>query len=79
MKITTSDSYSKKHKCSIQDCERRYCSEHRLLWRECDTAIMTSDGAGEKLWELRGCPACEWEEKEKKYIRERENANLKEK
>lgn len=72
-RITYSDQYFHKFDgCDLRDCERHYCNEHRLLWRDCDTAREDYDGAGQSLWELLGCPACEWESKERRYQEERE-------
>lgn len=49
------------------DCRKRYCQEHRLLWRDCDTAKTTKEGdrdtAGglHEIVELGECPTCERE------------------
>ncbi len=49
--------------CTVEDCQRRYCAEHRLLWRECETAKRTSQGdrdvASNPIYELGDCPQCE--------------------
>ena len=59
MKITVSDRYYHDADCDVADCECRYCKEHRMLWRDCDTAEETYDGAGQSWWELRDCPECQ--------------------
>lgn len=77
MRITTSDRYyhssyddAHPYDCHVEDCQRRYCNEHRLLWRDCDTAREDYDGSGRTWWELRDCPACEWESNQRRIERE---------
>lgn len=69
MRITTSDNYNDGASCPLADCDRHYCSEHRLLYRCCDTAVQGTIGdrdviGGVRLiWESQGeCPSCvqEW-------------------
>lgn len=45
--------------CSVYGCNRNYCASHRLLWRDCDTAKLTMQGSGEKVFEIGDCPKCE--------------------
>lgn len=84
MRITTSDGYYHPkirgfHECPLlgDDCDRHYCSEHRLLWRDCDTAKPWTQGDRDVIggtrtvYENGDCPACEWEENEKRYERQR--------
>lgn len=67
MRITTSDNYY--HHvidCDQDNCERRYCSKHRLLWRFCDTAKRGVDdyflhGEPHYVYEWGNCPSCEYE------------------
>lgn len=66
MNITTSTNYFHSWPCSLDDCERHFCSEHRLLWRDHDTAISVRDGAGQVWWELSDCPMCVESERAKK-------------
>jgi len=73
MKITVSDRYYHDADCDVADCECRYCKEHRMLWRDCDTAEETYDGAGQSWWELRDCPECQRDyhaRQTKRFIRE---------
>lgn len=58
MRRTTSDNYFHESECNVGDCQRHYCSEHAHLWRDCDTAIVTKDGAGHVWYEMRECPQC---------------------
>lgn len=83
MKITTSDNYFHGYDCGIRDCERHYCNEHRVLWRDCDTAVAGHEGSGRPVWDLQDCPECvrdyrrkqaaklmkEWEQKQKEAYR----------
>lgn len=49
--------------CVVDDCQRRYCLEHRTLWRECETAKRTQQGDRDVscgyVFELGDCPQCE--------------------
>jgi len=45
--------------CFLDVCERHYCRQHKLLWRECETALQTMDGAGRTMYEVRDCPDCQ--------------------
>ena len=65
MKITASENYYHDYGCELKDCERLYCRVHRKLWRDCDTAIGTRDGAGGHWWDLQDCPDCMAEESRK--------------
>lgn len=60
MRITCSDLYMAHDiiECDLTDCQRQYCQECRVLWRECETAIKTEDGAGQYWYELNDCPSC---------------------
>lgn len=70
MRIKISDNYFHgEGNCDVARCARHYCEEHRLLWRDCDSAKLTSDGSGRHWFELGDCPACEWEAKEAEYQR----------
>lgn len=51
-------------------CDRNYCSEHRLLWRDHDSAWLTTDGAGQQWWETQDCPKCFADERRKRYERQ---------
>lgn len=73
MRITTSDNFKHGWNCRVSGCERHYCSEHRMLWRDCDTAIVDFDGSGRLWWGLRDCPVCEIEERQKKISRREAN------
>ena len=44
--------------CDVRECTRHYCPIHRLLWKDCDTAVRTHDGAGQVWYEVRDCPEC---------------------
>lgn len=74
MKITKSEGYHGRDDCPIlEDCRRRYCDEHRLLYNECETAIKGWEGDREvfggarQIWESDGeCPYCKKREKDKK-------------
>lgn len=65
MRISTSDGYYHGFQCDIGDCERRYCNEHRLLWRDCDTAKTATEGdfdvigGTREVYEMGECPECE--------------------
>lgn len=54
--------------CPLDECGKRYCEPHRLLWVDCDTAELTYDGAGCLLHELKDCPICVQEEKRERYL-----------
>lgn len=82
MRITQSSGYHSKSDCSVlSDCERRYCSEHRLLWNDCETGKMGYEGDGDvinglhTIMELGDCPQCEQLEKRKKIRRQMERNN----
>ena len=68
MRIKTSENYFHGF-CGFTECQRNYCRIHRMLYRDCETAVKTSDGAGATLYELRECPECVAEEQEAKYDR----------
>ena len=59
MRIQTSEYYHGKTECTLVDCERHYCKEHRLLWADCDTAKTDFEGSGERVVTLGICPRCE--------------------
>ena len=59
MRISTSQNYHHGDSCNVGDCQRRYCTDHRLLWNDCDTAKKDWDGRGRKVWMLGECPDCE--------------------
>lgn len=67
MRITASENYFHERECFMDDCDRRYCSEHRLLWKDCDTAISVRDGAGQVWWELSDCPECVKDARTKRF------------
>lgn len=60
MRIETSANYFDHHDCPLAECDKHYCEAHRLLWRDCDTAIKTWGGG--VIYELDDCPRCraEW-------------------
>lgn len=64
MRITTTKHYFHEV-CLLETCERRYCPEHRLLYRDCDTSMLSWDGDADLIDGLRGvvelgdCPMCE--------------------
>lgn len=60
MRITTSDQYAYgyTHDCQIRDCERHYCSVHRTLWQDCDTAELDHEGSGRPIIVLKEAPCC---------------------
>lgn len=75
MRITTSDNYYHGWECALDDCQRQYCSEHRLLWRECETMRKGMDdtysnGRPHYVFELGDCPVCEAHEQTKRFKRE---------
>ena len=75
MRITsTCTYYFHEYYCQMEGCERRYCSEHRLLYRECDTAHMTHDALGATWYETRECPGCMDQERIKKWNAKLSNA-----
>lgn len=63
MKITTSDFYDHKE-CGYDECERRYCHAHRLLWRSCETLIEDVEGDSDVIGGIHtiyfegDCPKC---------------------
>lgn len=85
MRITISHGYHRKQfhrnwrgqlvqSCPLEDCNRRYCSMHRLLWSECETATETLDGDRDVIGGTRmilevsdECPACRRETANKQY------------
>lgn len=74
MRITTSDGYRHGFECPLSDCERHYCSEHRLLYRDCDTAYRDGmddadvPGGFIAFWSSEGeCPNCVQEAKIKRF------------
>lgn len=74
MRITTSENYRHGHECSLRDCDRHYCAEHRLLWRDCDTAVKGYDadyvdGAPHFIYEMGECPFCEAEARKTAHYR----------
>ena len=50
------------------ECDRVYCNSHRLLWRTCETAISTQDGAGQHWYETHDCPKCVREDEQRRHI-----------
>lgn len=61
VRISATDSFifHKRWDCRLaDDCKRRYCHWHRLLWTDCETAARTQEGSGRKVLELRDCPEC---------------------
>lgn len=71
LRITASDNY-RHDDCALDGCHRLYCPEHRLLWRECETAQMTKDGSGRTWFELGDCPSCEADARRKRLERLKE-------
>lgn len=76
MRIITSENYWHEWDCPFGDCERRYCSEHRLLYRDCDTARKGLVGDFDivrgvcAVWESDGeCPVCVKEDRAKRLAR----------
>jgi hypothetical protein len=74
MRITTTENYYHDFlECNIRDCERHYCSEHRLLWRDCDTAKKGYEGDRDvtnglhEITEMGDCPLCEKAERTKRF------------
>lgn len=58
----------------LEDCTRHFCHEHRLLWRDCDTAKQGMDdtysnGRPHYIWDLGDCPRCEYESRQKRLDR----------
>lgn len=83
MKITTTDNYLHKWDgCLIlEDCERRYCHEHRLLYRDCDSAVSGYEGDSDvvnglhRIVEADGeCPECLADAKRKRWERRMKEA-----
>ena len=72
MRISTTDGYFHSE-CDLRDCERRYCPDHRLLWRDCETAKEGYEGDRDVIGglhaivELGDCPRCEREAEGRKY------------
>lgn len=72
MRISTTWDYFHRE-CNLRDCERRYCSAHRLLWRDCETAKAGLEGDRDvigglhEIYELGDCPECEREAEGRKY------------
>lgn len=61
MKISCSDYYMAHDVmdvCDLPGCQRQYCSECRWLWRDCESAITTYDGASRPWYEVLDCPKC---------------------
>lgn len=78
MRVTTSPNYYHKDwkECLLEDCDRIYCPEHRLLYRECETAVVALQGDFDvtngihKVVDASGeCPACLSRERAKKLER----------
>lgn len=75
MRITASENYFHDYECYLGDCDRHYCAEHRLLWRDCETAVKGydadhSDGRAHYVYEMGECPSCESDfKKQKHYLR----------
>lgn len=77
MRIVMTDryAYERNHSCDLlDDCERHYCPQHRILFKDCDTAQKGVDdyhldGRPHYVWELGGCPSCEAEVKAREYER----------
>lgn len=73
MRITATDEYVS-HKiigtCPYlsETCDRQYCRAHRTLYRFCETAVKTHDGAGETFYEWRECPECLAQERMVRYV-----------
>lgn len=72
-RITTSENYFHEFDCPIDDCERRYCRTHRLLWRDCETLVEGIEGDRDVIggtrvvYDLGDCPSCERDYRRKKY------------
>lgn len=60
MRISKSDGFHGRDNCpsSMSECARQYCAKHRLLWNDCETAILTHEGSGRPVFELGDCPLC---------------------
>lgn len=72
MRIGYSDNYYHGYDCEVGRCERHYCTKHRELWRDCDTAQATHEGSGRPVWELGDCPDCEADSRLRRWTREKE-------
>jgi hypothetical protein len=77
VRITTTDNYYHDYGCRMDDCDRMYCSEHRLLYRVCDTAVEAEEGDRDVINGTRivmesdgECPQCKQEERNKRMERE---------
>lgn len=66
VRIAATDNY-RHERCPLYSCDRRYCSEHRLLFRDCDTATPSKDGAARIVYEIMDCPKCMSDERQKKF------------
>lgn len=72
MKITMTEAYETDcgGRCgTLKICDPHYCKSHRLLWKDCETAIATHDGAGQPWYELSDCPKCREEDRQRQYDR----------
>ena len=67
MRITTSEDYYGERHCPLDECNRNYCKPHRLLWRDHETAELTHDGAGQPWFELKDCPICDQEARQRRF------------
>lgn len=77
MRIQTSEHYHHGTSCDVADCQRRYCNLHRILWNDCDTAVIDWSGAGQRLWMLNDCPACMRDNEKRKqaqFIKDHEHS-----
>jgi hypothetical protein len=74
---STTENYYHDGGCPLEDCERLYCSEHKLLYRACDTAQPGTEGDRDvvngtrTVWETDGeCPKCAQKARRLQYERE---------
>lgn len=79
MRIKTTDAYEGHtghiDDCLLEDCQRKYCFTHRLLWRDCETVKegMEGDrdvtGGTRTILEMGDCPSCEREYERRRFER----------
>src|SRR5262245_34223430 len=44
IRMTETYEYHDSSQCPLELCERRYCTAHRILWRDCETAVYGIEG-----------------------------------
>jgi hypothetical protein len=83
MRITMSDAYDV-HDCRFRDeCEKMYCKKHRLLYRECESAVAGYEGDYDVVGGTRhvledggDCPECLHQAKLRAFDRTRAEHGL---